>query len=88
MMLAGMIGGWEIVMVGLVLGVMTLGLALFGFWVWMLVDCVRNQSISGNERVVWVLVIVLTHFLGALIYFFAGRTSRAHAQPPPLPHAS
>ena len=52
-------------------------LGFFAFWIWMLVDCVRNRVLSDNERLVWVIAICLTHVLGALIYFFAGRRSGA-----------
>ncbi len=45
----------------------------FAFWVWMLVDCVRNPRLTDTERIIWAIVICLAHFLGALIYFFAGR---------------
>jgi hypothetical protein len=45
----------------------------FVFWIWMLIDCVKNPGLPSGEKVVWVIVIALTHFLGALIYFFAGR---------------
>ena len=52
-----------------------IGILLTIFWIWMLVDCLTNASINGTEKVVWVLVIVFTHFLGALIYYFVGRGS-------------
>jgi hypothetical protein len=52
------------------------GLALFAFWIWMLVHCLQNKALDSNEKLVWVLVIVFTHFLGAVIYFFVGRTKR------------
>ena len=45
----------------------------FAFWVWMLVDCVRNPRLTDTERLIWAIVICLAHLLGALIYFFAGR---------------
>jgi Phospholipase_D-nuclease N-terminal len=48
-------------------------LASFAFWIWMLVDCVRNRALSDNERIIWVIVICVTQWLGALIYLFAGR---------------
>jgi hypothetical protein len=51
------------------------------FWIWMIIDCATNQRISGNEKVVWLLVIFFLHFLGALIYFFVGRSGRAGATP-------
>ena len=43
------------------------------FWIWMLIDCIRNPGLSETEKIVWVLAIVFTHFIGAAIYFFAGR---------------
>jgi len=46
------------------------------FWIWMLVDCAKNEPRKGNERIVWVLIIALTHLLGALIYYFARRPER------------
>ncbi len=48
----------------------------FVFWIWMLVDCVTKEPSQGNDKVVWILVIVLLHGLGALIYFFARRPQR------------
>src|SRR5579859_173932 len=66
-----------------------LGLIAIGgtiFWIWMLVDCAQNKSLSENNKLVWILVIVFTHFIGALIYFFAGRTpnNQAFYQQPPV----
>jgi hypothetical protein len=48
-----------------------------GFWIWMIVDCAKNKALKDNDRLIWILVVVLTNWLGALIYFFAGRTKRA-----------
>lgn len=47
-------------------------LAVLGFWVWMLVD-VCTREFDGNEKLAWILVVVLASWLGALIYFFVGR---------------
>jgi hypothetical protein len=46
------------------------------FWIWMLIDCASNESSQGNDKVVWILVIALTHFLGAAIYFLVRRPQR------------
>jgi len=51
-------------------------LLVFVFWIWILIDAIQNRSLSGTEKIVWVLVIIFLHFLGALIYFFAGRSNR------------
>ncbi|HZV36347.1 MAG TPA: PLD nuclease N-terminal domain-containing protein [Verrucomicrobiae bacterium] len=50
------------------------GIALFAFWIWMLIDCIRNKGLGDGEKIAWTLAIVFTHWLGALIYFFAGRS--------------
>lgn len=69
-MIAAFIGGWEIL---LLLVAFPLFLAFFGFWVWMLVDCIRSRALSDGEKIAWTLVMLFTHALGALIYFLAGR---------------
>lgn len=43
------------------------------FWIWMLIDCATNASLDGTQKIVWILVILFLHFLGALIYFVVGR---------------
>ena len=37
------------------------------FWVWMLVDCATKEPDQGNDKVVWILVILFTHWVGALL---------------------
>jgi hypothetical protein len=46
------------------------------FWIWMLVEAATKESDQGNTRVTWVLVVALTSWVGALIYFFARRGER------------
>ncbi|HOX55548.1 MAG TPA: PLD nuclease N-terminal domain-containing protein [Candidatus Paceibacterota bacterium] len=48
-------------------------LACFVFWVWMLIHAIKNKGLSDTEKIVWVLVILFVHVIGALIYFFVGR---------------
>ena len=52
------------------------GLLCFAFWIWMLVDCATKEPSQGNDKVVWILIIVLTHVIGALIYFLVRRPQR------------
>ena len=54
----------------------TLALLLFAFWIWMLIDCIRNKGLGDTEKILWFLVIFFLHALGALVYFFAGRSRR------------
>ena len=65
-----LIGVPELLFIGLVV---PLAVACFAFWVWMLLDCVRNPRLTDTGRLIWAIVICLAHLLGALIYFFAGR---------------
>ena len=87
-MLGVIFGGWEIIAILFSLFLLPLCLLSFVFWIWMLIDCIKNDRISETAKIAWVLVIVLTHFLGALIYFFAGRGRPANPVPPTLPRAS
>lgn len=53
-----------------------LGLMAFAFWVWMLVECATKEASTGNDKLIWVLVLLFTHLLGALLYFFIRRPRR------------
>jgi len=46
------------------------------FWIWMLVSAIQNQGLNGTEKVIWVLVIIFLHFLGAFLYLLLGRPKR------------
>ena len=43
------------------------------FWLWMLIDCLMNPRLQGTEKIVWVLLVLFLHLLGAVIYFAIGR---------------
>ncbi|HZS44045.1 MAG TPA: PLDc N-terminal domain-containing protein [Blastocatellia bacterium] len=51
---------------------------LFGtiFWIWMLIDCVTNNHIKDNEKLLWVIVLVFSHLIGSILYFFIVRQKR------------
>ena len=67
------LGGGEIVLLMAMLLAIPLALAFFAFWIWMLIHAIQNKGLSDGEKTAWVLVIALLHFIGALIYFFAGK---------------
>jgi len=54
-----------------------IGLAVFAFWIWMLIHAITNKGLRDTEKILWVLVIFFLHFIGALIYFFIGRPKGA-----------
>ena len=49
------------------------------FWLWMLIDSITNPGLNGTERLIWVLVILFTHILGASLYFLLARGKRGGA---------
>jgi hypothetical protein len=53
-------------------------LALTGtvFWIWMIVECATKEPSQGNDKIVWILIIVFTQLIGALIYYFVRRPQR------------
>ena len=53
-----------------------LGMVGLVFWIWMLVDCLTKEPSEGNDKIIWVLVIVLLNWLGALIYLCVRRPER------------
>lgn len=54
-----------------------IGIAVFAFWIWMLIHAITNKTLDTGQRIVWVLVILFLHALGALIYFLVGRPKGA-----------
>ena len=73
-MLGMFFGGGEIILMLLALCLVPLCLLSFVFWIWMLVDCIKNPRLDSTQRIIWALVVFFLYGLGALIYFFAGRS--------------
>ena len=71
--LAAGVGGPEILVF---LVFLLLLAASFVFWIWMIVDCATKEPSTGNDKVVWIIIIVCMHFIGALVYYFARRRPR------------
>ena len=78
---------------GLLFGVFgILATAAFVLWIWALVDCLSvddDSQYQSGTKLIWVLIIVLLHWVGALIYLAIGRP-KAGAAPrvgpePPQP---
>jgi len=66
--------GWPWLMICLFGGL--IGIAGAGLWIWMLVEVLTRETEEGNNRLIWALVIVFTHWIGALIYVLARRPER------------
>jgi membrane protein DedA with SNARE-associated domain len=49
------------------------------FMVWMIVDCATKEPKQGNERLIWIIIMVCVPYLGALIYYVFRRPQRIRA---------
>src|ERR1043166_3822435 len=72
-MTIGMVGFF-----GLLFALVVFSLGVLGtvFWIWMLVDCATKETSQGNDKLIWILIILFTHLLGAALYFFVRRPKR------------
>ena len=55
------------------LALIAIGIASVGFWIWSLIDCVRNDQLSDNNRLIGILLIVFLGLLGSVVYLFLPR---------------
>lgn len=50
-------------------------LFLFVLWIWMIIDCLKRKFKKDMDKIVWILVLIFLHILGAIIYFFVIKSS-------------
>lgn len=63
--LLSMIGPWQIILLLLV------GLFLILFPILALIDILRHEF-KGNDKIIWVLVVLFFPFFGTILYYFIG----------------
>lgn len=51
---------------------------VFVFWLWMLIDCIKNET-DGTQRIIWALVVFFLPCIGSLIYLIARKLPRKKA---------
>ena len=56
-----------------VLIIMVLAIAVMGLTIWALVDVIRRDSVRGDNKIIWVLVILLAGIIGPILYLTMGR---------------
>jgi sterol desaturase/sphingolipid hydroxylase (fatty acid hydroxylase superfamily) len=62
--------------IGCLSAVILFGVAGTVFWIWALIDCATKEPNEWSGKVGWILIILLTHFLGALLYVLIRRPER------------
>ncbi|MBC34465.1 MAG: hypothetical protein CL663_00260 [Bacteroidetes bacterium] len=65
MTLLGMVGPWQLIII-----MAFLLLPLFA-----LISVLKNEF-NGNDKLIWVLIILFIPFLGSILYFTIGRNKR------------
>lgn len=55
-----------------------MGIGLLGtvFWIWMIIEVATKEPENGNDKIVWILVVVLAGVIGAAVYYFVRRPER------------
>ena len=64
-----MIGAWQLILILVVLflGILPTIIAL--------VDILKSEF-KGNNKIVWILVVLFANFFGAVLYFLIGREQK------------
>ena len=44
-------------------------------WIWALVDCLLHEP-AGIAKLIWIILIVFTHVIGAILYLLLRRPRR------------
>ncbi len=54
------------------------GIGLCGtiFWIWMIVDCLQKKFKKSDDKLMWLIIIILLHFIGAGLYYFVAKTKK------------
>jgi hypothetical protein len=65
----------------LILALMPLALISLGLEIFALVDLIRRdpKNVRGQNKWVWVLIIVLVSTIGAILYLLVGRVEEGEA---------
>ncbi|MFH1290837.1 MAG: PLDc N-terminal domain-containing protein [Nanoarchaeota archaeon] len=58
---------WILFLVSIIFAIAILSMVL---WIWMIVDCAKRKFKNDNDKILWILVIVLAGIIGAIIYYF------------------
>ena len=75
---AVLLGGLEVISGGVAGAVLIaiLGAIVTAFWVLVLADAATNEPSQGNEKIVWVIIIIFTYVIGAALYLSVRRPVR------------
>ncbi len=67
------LGGQELVLIFIILSILAVGLLVP---IIALIDVIRSDFRSANDKLIWVIVILFLNIIGAVLYWFIGRNQR------------
>ena len=50
-------------------------LGMLAVWIYAIVD-IAKSDFEGDNKMIWLLIVILVGFLGAIIYFIVGRQKK------------
>ncbi|MCB1120248.1 MAG: PLDc N-terminal domain-containing protein [Verrucomicrobiae bacterium] len=59
--------------------VILLMLAIFGLWIWAIIDVARRTDMSPNTKAIWVIALLLFGIATALVYCIVKLATRKSA---------
>ena len=59
-----------------ILVLLVIGIGGTILWIWTIIDCATKEPSEGNDKIIWIIVIVFAHLIGSLIYIFVRRPQR------------
>ena len=64
------LGGFVILFIFFWLVLIGLAIFSFVFWILMIVDIAKRDFKKENDKIMWILIVIFTGIIGALIYYF------------------
>ncbi len=60
------------------LAIIALAVFLTVFWILMIIDVAKRKFKNENDKIVWILIVILLSWLGAVIYYFVIKKDNKH----------
>ena len=51
------------------------------FWIWMLIDAAQRDFDDPNNKILWIILLILLGFIGAIVYYFVIRKKEGKPVP-------
>jgi len=53
-------------------------------WIWCIIDIIRSEFRRDNDRIMWLLLVLLVPIIGTILYIIMGRDLKADDFPDEL----